>query len=501
MIMLGMRAGVRIAMATREATRVTPTGQVPTAGGDSRWGVLYRRSVLLIDGLAALSAAALGAALRPESAPPQWNRVVSPLSVVLLPVLWTAVLAMVRDHHRQQFRGFGDDCRDVAIALGGILTLFAVLTSLWHVSWPTPFVVALLLGSSALTLLGRVQAARTLRVLRRRGKCLHRILAVGRPAAVRAIADEISRQPSPVAEVVGCCLPDTSRLGPMPLPIQVYRGIDHVSSAAEAVRADVVAVLPCQEVDGAVLRRLTRALEGRPWQLMIIPCLTDVDLPRLAVTPIGNLPGLHVRRTRVSGPSWKAKLGIEWLLALVAVLVTAPLLIGIATAVRLTSPGPALFRQVRVGRHGRLFLCLKFRTMHPGAQHRRHELRMLNINSDGLLFKVRDDPRVTPAGAVLRRWSLDELPQLFNILAGHMSLVGPRPALPAEAVRYDDEVRRRLLVKPGLTGLWQVSGRSNLSWHDAVRLDLQYVDNWSLGLDARILSRTAFAVLHRTGAY
>jgi lipopolysaccharide/colanic/teichoic acid biosynthesis glycosyltransferase len=139
--------------------------------------------------------------------------------------------------------------------------------------------------------------------------------------------------------------------------------------------------------------------------------------------------------------------------------------------------------------------------MYVGAEHRRHELRMLNINSDGLLFKVRDDPRVTPVGAVLRRWSLDEVPQLFNILAGHMSLVGPRPALPTEAVRYDEEVRRRLLVKPGLTGLWQVSGRSDLSWHEAVRLDLRYVDNWSLGLDARILFRTAFAVLHRAGAY
>jgi exopolysaccharide biosynthesis polyprenyl glycosylphosphotransferase len=489
-------------MVTREATRVIRTGPVPTAGRDARWGVVYRRSVLLIDGLAALSAAALGATLGPESAPSHWVGTVPPPSVILLPVLWTAVLAMVRDHHRQQFRGFRDDCRDVAIAFGGILALFTVLTSLWHVGWPATVVLVPLLGSSALTLLGRVQAARILRALRRRGKCLHRILAVGHAAAVRATVDEISRQSSPVAEVVGCCLPGISRMDPTPLPMQVYTGIDHVLTAAEAVRADVVAVLPCPEVDGAVLHRLTRALEGgRQWQLVVIPFLTEVDLPRLAVAPIGDLPSLHVRRTRVSGPWWTAKLAIEWLLALMAVLMTAPLLIGIAAAVRLNSRGPAVFRQVRVGRHGQLFSCLKFRTMYVGAEHRRHELRMLNINSDGLLFKVRDDPRVTPVGAVLRRWSLDEVPQLFNILAGHMSLVGPRPALPTEAVRYDEEVRRRLLVKPGLTGLWQVSGRSDLSWHEAVRLDLRYVDNWSLGLDARILFRTAFAVLHRAGAY
>jgi exopolysaccharide biosynthesis polyprenyl glycosylphosphotransferase len=490
-------------MVTREATRVIRTGQVPTAGRDAHWGLVYRQSVLLIDGLAALSAAALGAALRPEPDPRQWDGTVSRLSVIVLPVLWTVTLAMIRDHHRQQFRGFRDDCRDVAIASGGILVVFAVLTSLWHFSWPATFVLALLLGSSVLTLLGRAVAGRILRALRRRGKCLHRILAVGHPAAVRAIVDHISRQSSPVAEVVGCCLPGTSRRDETPLPMQVrvYTGIDQVLTAGEAVGADVVAVLPCQEVDGAALRRLTWALEGRPWQLMVIPWLADVDLPPLAVTPIGDLPSLHVRRTRVSGPRWTAKLGIEWLLALIAVLVTAPLLIGIAAAVRLSSPGPALFKQVRVGRQGRPFPCLKFRTMYVGAEHRRHELRTLNINSDGLLFKMRDDPRVTPVGAVLRRWSLDELPQLFNILAGHMSLVGPRPALPVEAVRYDEDVRRRLLVKPGLTGLWQVSGRSELPWHEAVRLDLRYIDNWSLGLDARILSRTAFAVLHRTGAY
>ena len=167
----------------------------------------------------------------------------------------------------------------------------------------------------------------------------------------------------------------------------------------------------------------------------------------------------------------------------------------------MTSPGPALFRQTRVGLHGRQFTFLKFRTMYLGAEQRRAELAARNINADGLLFKVRDDPRITPVGAVLRRWSLDELPQLFNVLVGHMSLVGPRPPLPQEVARYGDDVRRRLLVRPGLTGLWQVSGRSDLSWDDAVRLDLRYVDNWSLSLDAVILSRTVSAVVHGAGAY
>jgi lipopolysaccharide/colanic/teichoic acid biosynthesis glycosyltransferase len=167
----------------------------------------------------------------------------------------------------------------------------------------------------------------------------------------------------------------------------------------------------------------------------------------------------------------------------------------------LDSPGRVLFRQQRVGRYGNHFTMLKFRTMRQDAEREQDLLAHLNHNSDGMLFKVREDPRVTRVGSVLRRYSLDELPQLLNVLSGDMSLVGPRPPLPAEVEGYTQEVKRRLLVKPGLTGLWQISGRSDLSWDDAVRLDLGYVDNWSLGLDLAILLRTGPAVVRGTGAY
>jgi lipopolysaccharide/colanic/teichoic acid biosynthesis glycosyltransferase len=168
--------------------------------------------------------------------------------------------------------------------------------------------------------------------------------------------------------------------------------------------------------------------------------------------------------------------------------------------VRLTSPGPVLYRQERVGRHGRVFRMHKFRTMRVGAEHEQAALAALNEH-DGPLFKIRDDPRVTSVGRVLRRWSLDELPQLVDVLTGRMSLVGPRPPLLGEVARYEDDVRRRLLVKPGITGLWQVSGRSDLSWEESVRADLSYVENWHLGLDLRIIARTVGAVLTRSGAY
>jgi lipopolysaccharide/colanic/teichoic acid biosynthesis glycosyltransferase len=173
----------------------------------------------------------------------------------------------------------------------------------------------------------------------------------------------------------------------------------------------------------------------------------------------------------------------------------------LAAIIRLDSPGAPLFRQTRVGRHGRDFTVYKLRTMHADAESLLESLRDQNEAADGLLFKIREDPRVTRVGKVLRRWSLDELPQLWNVVRGDMALVGPRPPLPGEVSQYGPEVARRLLVRPGITGLWQVSGRSNLSWDDSVRLDLYYVENWSLALDAMIVWKTFFAVFRRDGAF
>jgi lipopolysaccharide/colanic/teichoic acid biosynthesis glycosyltransferase len=186
--------------------------------------------------------------------------------------------------------------------------------------------------------------------------------------------------------------------------------------------------------------------------------------------------------------------------AAVLLLVMSPVLIGLALAIRLDSPGPVLFRQVRVGKSGREFTICKFRTMYADAEVRLSDVRHLNEHA-GVLFKMRDDPRVTRMGRWLRRLSLDELPQLLNVLGGAMSLVGPRPPLPQEVAAYPEDMRRRLAVPPGTSGLWQVSGRSDLSWEETVRLDLRYVENWSLSLDLVILLRTLSAVVRSSGAY
>jgi exopolysaccharide biosynthesis polyprenyl glycosylphosphotransferase len=194
------------------------------------------------------------------------------------------------------------------------------------------------------------------------------------------------------------------------------------------------------------------------------------------------------------------KSGFDRFIAATALILVSPLLLAIATIIRLSDGGPALFRQQRVGKDGQSFTLFKFRTMVPDAEQRKDLVSQLN-ETDGLLFKIRRDPRITPVGGRLRRWSLDELPQLINVLLGNMSLVGPRPALPEEAALYGDHVRRRLAVKPGITGLWQVNGRSDLPWDESIRLDLRYVENWSFALDLQILWKTASVVARGIGAY
>jgi len=221
---------------------------------------------------------------------------------------------------------------------------------------------------------------------------------------------------------------------------------------------------------------------------------------RTTIRPVDGLPMLHVEHPRLDGGARVVKEVVDRAGAVLLLLISAPLLLAIALWISAGSTGPVLFRQVRVGKDGREFVMFKFRTMYLDAEARLAEIRHLNEH-DGVLFKIRNDPRVTRAGRWLRRLSLDELPQLYNVVRGEMSLVGPRPPLPEEVATYPDDARRRLAVKPGMTGLWQVSGRSDLPWDEAVRLDLRYVENWSLTLDLVILLRTLTAVCRTSGAY
>ena len=235
---------------------------------------------------------------------------------------------------------------------------------------------------------------------------------------------------------------------------------------------------------------------------MVAPSLTDIGGPRIHTRPVQGLPLIHVETPTYSGRKLYTKRAFDLVGSGLLTVALSPVLLVLAVLVKATSPGPVFFLQERVGLNGGTFPMVKFRSMVVDAEARLQELSALDrAEGNDVLFKMRNDPRVTKVGAFMRRYSLDEVPQLFNVLMGEMSLVGPRPPLAREVERYDVHVHRRFLVKPGMTGLWQVSGRSDLSWEDSVRLDLFYVENWSLVSDILILLKTARAVVRSEGAY
>ncbi len=323
-----------------------------------------------------------------------------------------------------------------------------------------------------------------------------RLVLAGRPRDVREAMLELKAADN--QEVVAACLTRTSKVPFGDLP--TYVGFDASRDIAERHAADALVVLPGARLAPAEMRRLHWALAGVGTELCVGTGLLDVTPTRTRVFASGGLTLVRTAPPSLHGPRRWLKAVAERVAAALGLVALFPALLVVGLLVRLDSPGPALYRQQRVGRHGDLFTMVKFRSMSTSAETERVDLAASN-QADGVLFKILQDPRVTRVGQWLRRTSMDELPQLWNVVRGEMSLVGPRPALPDEVARYEQDPRRRLVVKPGMTGLWQVSGRSDLSWAESVRLDLKYVDNWSLRLDLSILCRTVRAVLGHRGAY
>ena len=327
-----------------------------------------------------------------------------------------------------------------------------------------------------------------------------RVLVVGEADQVASTLEELRRGSAQLSPVGVCTLGEAPTAPGSEARTPLGHGLEAVLTAAASCSAQAVLVLPGPQVGARDVERLGWHLGPRGVEVLLDTGLLDVAGARTSIAEVDGLRLLHLRSLPSAGPARALKSVTERLATLVLLALAAPLLLTIGLLVRWDSTGPALFAQRRVGRDGREFTMYKFRTMQIDAEDRVALLSDQN-EASGLLFKIRHDPRVTRVGAFLRRYSLDELPQLINVLRGEMSLVGPRPALPCEVARYDADTRRRLAVQPGLTGLWQVSGRSDLPWAEAIRLDLRYVDNWSLGLDLAILFRTFGAVLSRRGAY
>ncbi|MFC4058462.1 sugar transferase [Planomonospora corallina] len=413
-----------------------------------------------------------------------------------LPLVWVCAVALNRAYEARLI-GLGPEEFQRVLQCGFMVTAaLAVGAYATKTDVARGYVVLAVPLCTVLTLLARYGLRRSLHLRRARGGCMRRVVAVGHRAGVAELVERLRRERYHGMEVVGACVPRGG--GAEVAGVPVLGGLCDVPLVVGRAEADTVAVLACPEMDGAALRRLAWRLERTRTDLVVAPALMDVAGPRTSIRPVAGLPLLHVDHPELVGVRRVLKSLSDRVGAGLLLVVLLPLLLALALAVRMSGPGPVLFRQTRVGRGGAEFTIYKFRTMVSDAERRKIAL----VSDDGgVLFKIRHDPRVTPLGAWLRRHSLDELPQLINVVRGDMSLVGPRPPLPEEVARYGDDVRRRLVVRPGMTGLWQVSGRSDLSWEESVRLDLRYVENWSLMLDLQILWKTWSAVARGAGAY
>ena len=382
--------------------------------------------------------------------------------------------------------------RAVALTFG----IAAAATYLFGFSVPRDlFVAAIPLIVAGWT--ARYVFRRVLHRARESGRYMMRTLLVGDPMTVERLHNRFRRHAYHGFSVVGVCSSSfgvTNNAARVP----VLGSVADIPQIVMDYAIDSVVVEPGQ-VAGDSLRRLSWALGRTPAELIVSPGLVEVMQPRLRMRPTVGLSLLHVE-TESPHLGLMIKSVLDRVLALLALLVLSPVLLASALAVRINSRGPVFFRQVRVGEGGKEFRIWKLRSMYVDAEERRAAL-LHDTDRDGPMFKMRRDPRITRVGAFIRRYSIDELPQLLNVVAGEMSLVGPRPPLPTEVQTYVDAVSRRLLVRPGMTGLWQVSGRADLPWEESVQLDLRYVDNWSFSMDAQILWKTLRAVWGGRGAY
>jgi exopolysaccharide biosynthesis polyprenyl glycosylphosphotransferase len=424
---------------------------------------------------------------------------------VALALIWWIMLGAWNSRQTRVLGAGPDEYKRVAAASMWLFGLVAIFSYVFRLDTARGYVgVALPVGLVGL-LLGRWLIRQHLNLSRQRGHSMSRLLLLGDPSAVAHLASSLERAKGAGYLPVAAYTPG-SHEGPSIEPESGLPVLGHrpdtasILTAIEACDADAVAVSAGVQLHPQTLRHLGWELASRNIGLIMAPALTDIAGPRIHTQQVAGLPLIHVTTPALEGGQGVAKRLFDVIVSTLLIVVLSPVLALVAILVKMESQGPVLFRQGRVGMEGEPFRMLKFRSMVLDAEKRLTDLAHQDEGS-GPLFKMKNDPRVTRVGKFVRKFSLDELPQLFNILAGSMSLVGPRPPLPSEVAAYEHDVRRRLLVKPGLTGLWQVSGRSNLSWQDSVRLDLYYVENWSLAGDLIILLRTFRAVFRGSGAY
>ena len=471
-------------------------GQVRLATDASTWPREYLRRTAISDFLVAVICSTVALQVRFD-----WHLGIEyVLCSVIVPLLWVATLSLAGAYNVKCIGTGSEEFRKVLNAGFGLTAGLAILSYAINTELSREYLLLTMPTLAAADMCVRYAWRKRLHRRRATGECMSSVLAVGPELAVADLITELRRGSYHGLTVVAACVRETTSETVAGIPVFGGLAVADVVDAVSRSGADTVAVLSSSELDSVALRQIAWGLEKTGTNLCVAPALLDVAGPRTTIRPIAGLTLLHVDHPQLSGPRQVLKDLFDRTAAAVAVVLLSPLMVAVGAAIKLSDPGPALFTQTRVGKDGRTFTIYKFRTMVVDAEKRLAELREKNDN-DGAKFKMRLDPRVTAVGAQLRKWSLDELPQLFNVVLGEMSLVGPRPALPDETAQYAAHVHRRLAVRPGLTGLWQVSGRSDLTWEESVRLDLRYVENWSFALDLQIIWKTFSVIFRGSGAY
>ena len=486
------------------STAVEPREQIVE---HSNWERRYATYLRFTDALVVCVAVLLAQYLRFGSTPTADNLVghyETAYSAVLV-VIWLTALAGMRTRSPKYIGAGIEEYRRVIAASFWTFGVVAIAELLMKLEVSRGYLaVALPVGIIGLVLSRWQWRGHVLRQ-RRAGNYQTVVLAIGDRDAVANLAVELTSSSDYGYRVVGIAIPGYGdpcgeHLTINGRSVPIVGGDGHILDAIRSLGADKVAIAGTDHFGVKGVRRLIWELEPMGVELVVSPGVMDVARSRMAMRPIAGLPLLYIDKPQYQGAKRFQKRAFDFTFALAALTVSLPFLLVAGVAVKMTTKGPVFYQAERIGIDGKPFMMLKFRTMVEDADKELQNLLSAN-ESDGLLFKIKNDPRVTPVGRILRRFSIDELPQFINVLRQEMSVVGPRPPLRREVEAYDDDVQRRLLVKPGVTGLWQVSGRSDLPWDTAVRLDLSYVDNWSMVGDILIIIKTLRAVLERRGAY
>jgi exopolysaccharide biosynthesis polyprenyl glycosylphosphotransferase len=482
--------------------------RVPHSKGVSRWQQTYSARLRVTDTAIVCAAVALAQFVRFGDTPNTsgYPGPVMTLLSALFAALWLSSLSMFQTRSTRIIGAGIDEYRRIASASFWTFGFIAMVTLLAKIELARGYLAVALPAGTIGLLASRSLWRKHVWRKRAHGECQTMVLAIGDRSGVTHFAGELIRNPNDGYVVVGVCIPGYGPPRGETLTVQgqeiaILGDETRAVAAISCCGADTVAVTRTEHFGVHGIRDLMWRLETMDVDLVVSPGVVDVAGPRLTLKPIAGFPLLHVEKPQYEGTQRFQKRAFDFCFSLAALVATAPVLIAAAIWIKATSKGPVFYRAERIGLDGKPFTMLKFRTMVDGADTQIERLLPLNEGAGGMLFKIRRDPRVTPVGRVLRRFSIDELPQFINVLKQDMSVVGPRPPLRREVENYDGQVKRRLLVKPGVTGLWQVSGRSDLSWEDSVRLDLSYVDNWSMAGDLMIIARTLKAVMSSDGAY